>query len=226
MSSDHVLSIRFDEPGPRSFSFKMHGIRLLVRTEGEAILIETNAASVEHQEGELRSMLTLRGVKIVPEVAATQPSEGMKIILDRLVGTIKPSTRAANALQNNGIKYIGQLVQLTGRDLTRMKNFGATSVGELERKLSQLGLRFGMKLDGWTEPTGYTDAQKSLFNLPLASLELSEKTQKKLKKAELSTVIQVIETCKLKRSELDYATYLDLASALNKLGIDLWNLPD
>lgn len=220
MSSDHALSIRFDEPGPRSFSFKMHGIRLLVRTEGGAILIETNAASVEHQEGELRSMLTLRGVKIIPEAASIKPSEDMKVILDRIVGTLELNTRMKNVLSNNRIVYIGQLVQLSARDLMRQKNCGARGVSELEVKLSELGLSLGVKLDGWTAPTGYTDAQKALFSLPLTSLGLSKKTLNKLEKAKLYTVVELIERYAQERGSLwiDYLAQRELTSALEKRG--------
>jgi hypothetical protein len=57
-----------------------------------------------------------------------------------------------NALASAGICYVGELVQVDRRTLLRLKNFGKTSLHEIEEKLAQQGLCFGVALEGWPGP--------------------------------------------------------------------------
>ena len=55
--------------------------------------------------------------------------------------------RASNCLESENIKTIGDLVRLTEADLLAMKNFGKTSLREVEQKLGHIGLSFEMDMD-------------------------------------------------------------------------------
>jgi hypothetical protein len=57
------------------------------------------------------------------------------------------SVRSSNCLRNDGIIYIGELVQKTEEEMLRTPNFGRRSLNEIKETLSQFGLCFGMKLD-------------------------------------------------------------------------------
>jgi DNA-directed RNA polymerase subunit alpha len=59
---------------------------------------------------------------------------------------IELSVRSSNCLRNDGIVYIGELVQKTEEEMLRTPNLGRKSLNEIMEILSQLGLHLGMKL--------------------------------------------------------------------------------
>lgn len=69
--------------------------------------------------------------------------------LFRSVAELDLSVRAANGLQNAGIKYIGELVQKTEQEMLKTKNFGRKSLNEIKELLRQMGLELGMKLQNF-----------------------------------------------------------------------------
>ena len=50
------------------------------------------------------------------------------------------STRAYMVLRAAGIYTVGELVEMSGRDLLKYKNFGRISLNEIEQRLSEVGL--------------------------------------------------------------------------------------
>lgn len=67
----------------------------------------------------------------------------------RKVDELELSVRSANCLKNDNIVYIGDLVQKTEAEMLRTPNFGRKSLNEIKEVLSQMGLRLGMKIQGW-----------------------------------------------------------------------------
>ena len=59
------------------------------------------------------------------------------------------SVRATNCLKSADISVVGELVQRTEAEMLKTKNFGRKSLDEITRVLSEMGLDFGMKLDGF-----------------------------------------------------------------------------
>ena len=74
--------------------------------------------------------------------------------LYRTVDELELSVRSANCLQNAGIKYIGELVQKTEAEMLKTKNFGRKSLNEIKEILSEMGLGFGLKIEGF-DPEAY-----------------------------------------------------------------------
>lgn len=69
-------------------------------------------------------------------------------ILFRLIEEeMELSFRSLNCLNNAGIKLIGQLVQKSASELLDLKNFGRTSLREIENILTEMGLTLEMTLD-------------------------------------------------------------------------------
>lgn len=54
------------------------------------------------------------------------------------------TVRSYNCLESNHILTVGQLVKMTEADLLKIRSFGKTSLREILRKLSDLGLSLGM----------------------------------------------------------------------------------
>jgi len=67
--------------------------------------------------------------------------------LYKSVDELELSVRAANCLENAGIRYIGELVIKTESEMLKTKNFGRKTLNEIKDILSEMGLHLGMKVD-------------------------------------------------------------------------------
>lgn len=70
-----------------------------------------------------------------------------KEVLSRPISTLDLSVRAANCMSEQKIETVGELVRRTKDDLLEVKNFGKTSLREIEKKLKELSLELGMDVD-------------------------------------------------------------------------------
>jgi DNA-directed RNA polymerase subunit alpha len=80
--------------------------------------------------------------------------------LYRTVDELELSVRSANCLQNAGIKYIGELVQKTEAEMLKTKNFGRKSLNEIKEILTEMGLGFGIKVEGFDPETYFANKKK------------------------------------------------------------------
>jgi DNA-directed RNA polymerase subunit alpha len=98
------------------------------------------------------------GAEIVPEempaaaitLPEPEPVAKMLNLKERLalpISDLDLSVRASNCLESENIKTIGDLVRLSEAELMAMKNFGKTSLREVEQKLRSVGLKLDMDLD-------------------------------------------------------------------------------
>lgn len=65
------------------------------------------------------------------------------------IDELELSVRATNCLKSANISLVGELVQKTEADMLKTKNFGRKSLDEIRRMLGEMGLDFGMKVDGF-----------------------------------------------------------------------------
>ncbi len=56
------------------------------------------------------------------------------------------SVRATNCLESENINTVRDLVTRTESQLLEVRNFGETTLNEVREKLSDIGLRLGMRL--------------------------------------------------------------------------------
>jgi DNA-directed RNA polymerase subunit alpha len=66
--------------------------------------------------------------------------------LNMPLAELKLSVRASNCLESENITTVRDLVQRTEDQLLEVRNFGETTLAEVREKLSELGLRLGMRL--------------------------------------------------------------------------------
>lgn len=90
--------------------------------------------------------------------AASVGDAGPQEILNHPVSVLNLSVRASNCLEAAGIKSLRELVSRTEADLLRFRSFGKTSLHEVQRKLSDMGLRLGMS-SSWGEGEGQGSAE-------------------------------------------------------------------
>lgn len=64
--------------------------------------------------------------------------------LEMSIESLDLTVRSYNCLESNHILTVGQLVKITEPDLLKIRSFGKTSLREILRKLSDLGLSLGM----------------------------------------------------------------------------------
>ncbi len=69
-------------------------------------------------------------------------------LLDKPIAMMNLSVRASNCLEAAKIGTVRELVTRTEADLLQFRSFGKTSLHEVQRKLTELGLSLGMRLDG------------------------------------------------------------------------------
>jgi DNA-directed RNA polymerase subunit alpha len=71
--------------------------------------------------------------------------EELKRKLDMPVAELELSVRANNCLEMAKIETVGDLVSMTESELLSLRSFGKTSLREVKRKLTDLGLELGLK---------------------------------------------------------------------------------
>ena len=80
----------------------------------------------------------------------TATGEGLDPALEQKLATplseLKLSARAMNCLENENVSTVGQLVVLNEDQLLELRNFGETSLKEVNHKLNEIGLRLGMRV--------------------------------------------------------------------------------
>ncbi len=78
-------------------------------------------------------------------------SSNLNEALFKGIDELELSVRATNCLKSANISLVGELVQRTENDMLKTKNFGRKSLDEIKRVLNDMGLEFGMKVDGFEQ---------------------------------------------------------------------------
>jgi DNA-directed RNA polymerase subunit alpha len=68
-----------------------------------------------------------------------------------LVSDLKLSLRANNCLHEEGIQTVRDLVSRSREELLEVRNFGETTLEEIEEKLTEIGLKLGMPVPSTAE---------------------------------------------------------------------------
>lgn len=95
-----------------------------------------------------------KSVVVVDDNSSSNPD------LDKKIDEMELSVRSYNCLINEGIKYIGDLVQKSEVEMLKLPNFGRKSLNELKENLRILGLSFDMTLEDWTPPKDPKESKK------------------------------------------------------------------
>ncbi len=77
---------------------------------------------------------------------STHEQSGLGELLEKPVSILSLSVRASNCLEAAKITTLRELAGRTEADLLRFRSFGKTSLHEVHRKLSEIGLSLGMKI--------------------------------------------------------------------------------
>lgn len=94
---------------------------------------------VQYQELGVRVFAPPRGVAMTGDPVLEQK-------LNMSLAELKLSVRAGNCLESENINTVRDLVQRSEDQLLEVRNFGDTTLNEVREKLTELGLRLGMRL--------------------------------------------------------------------------------
>lgn len=100
------------------------------------------------------------------------------------------SVRARNALRKLEVKTVGDLTKLTEKDLLACKNFGESSLREIEGILDRMTLALRPREREVSQGKKYVKPQykKDFSNMPVLDLELGVRARRALRKLNVSTV--------------------------------------
>lgn len=100
-----------------------------------------------------------------PAEAAPSEDAALQGLLSKPVSALSLSVRASNCLEAAKVETLRQLVQMNEAEVLGLRSFGKTSLHEVQRKLADIGLSLGMKLDGSGRPTKPSDQPAALGNV-------------------------------------------------------------
>ncbi len=119
-------------------------------------------------------------------------------VLNIPVTDFELSVRSRNCLQKMGINTLGDLTRTTEQELLASKNFGETSLVEINDMLSSKGLELGQFAHERVEPEPMLDTsilspdEQALLERPIADLNLSVRARKCMVRLGLSTIGELV----------------------------------
>ena len=109
-----------------------------------------HAANITRQQLAYFMFNDSSAIKAVNEEEINEALE-IKGILTKSIDEMELSVRSHNCLQAAGIKTISELVDKEENEMLKFKNFGRKSLTELQEKLGELDLQFGMDIKQYLE---------------------------------------------------------------------------
>jgi Bacterial RNA polymerase, alpha chain C terminal domain len=128
----------------------VHLGELVTKTEEEMLLTPNfGRKSLNEIKQELARVKLRLGMEIPgwPPVDLKDISNRLPDAVFKPAAELELSVRSSNCLRNDGIIYVGELVQRTEEELLRTPNFGRKSLNEIKEVLAQMGLFLGMEFD-------------------------------------------------------------------------------
>lgn len=93
---------------------------------------------------------------IVPVMEDAVQSKQLRILSDTLYYKVSDiqgiTTRILNCIKSLNVKYVGELVRYSQKELLEKPNFGENSLNQLVEMLGNMGLTLGMDTTGWERP--------------------------------------------------------------------------
>ncbi len=83
------------------------------------------------------------------ESNSSSSDSGVNENLFKGIDELELSVRATNCLKSANITLVGELVQRSESEMLKTKNFGRKSLDEIRRVLTEMGLDFGLQVEGF-----------------------------------------------------------------------------
>jgi DNA-directed RNA polymerase subunit alpha len=119
-----------------------------IETNGVVTPEEAIAFAAKTLDDQLNLFINFDEEEFLPEVEDDEVPK-WNTQLFRKVEDLELSVRSSNCFKNDGIMYLGDLVQKTESEMLTAPNFGRKSLNEIKEVLGEISLSLGMKLEGW-----------------------------------------------------------------------------
>lgn len=225
---------------PRSFVNALINLAVLYEDRGRfdaarSCLRRVLAAFPNHTRARLFFKDVESSRQMVIDDSREQRTENRNRILDTPIGEFELSVRARNCLKKMKVTTLGDLIRLDETELTAYKNFGDSSLVEIQAMLTRKGLRLGMRPEE-VDPSAvvaaappvvrYTVAPGSESTLarPVSELELSVRARRCLQRLNIVTVgdlIQHSEAELMSTRNFGQTSLMEIKTRLAELGVSL-----
>lgn len=135
-------------------------LTLDIETDGTVSAEDSIALAARILQDQLQVFINFEEPEVKQEQAQQSELPFNRHLLRR-VDELELSVRSANCLKNENLLYIGDLVQKTEPEMLKTPNFGRKSLNEIKEILVTMGLRLGMKIEGWP-PENIEELSKKL----------------------------------------------------------------
>ena len=126
-----------------------HFDKLVMDIETNGTLSPSDALSVAATMMQNQMALFVKSDNDSYETDSTSNKLGFNPVLLQKINDADISMRASNCLKSVNMIYVGDLVTKTEKEIAAIENLGATSLKEIKKWLSNLGLALGMDVVGW-----------------------------------------------------------------------------
>ena len=152
-------------------------------------------------------------------------------LLETPISEFELSVRSRNCLKQMGIHTLGDLLKTTPAELLAYKNFGETSLHEIEAMLTQKSLKIGQLLEekdanlaGAAAPLDTDSAKAGLLNRSVAELELSVRSRKCLMRLGTNSIAELTQRSEaelLAIKNFGMTSLSEIKRRLNEIGLAL-----
>ena len=141
-------------------SFEVENARVEGRTDLDRLLLEVETnGTYEFDEivqyasryliTRLNAFAALEEKDMAIQAVDKRQGAAQSSLLSEKVDSLELTIRSQNCLRQENIRYIGELVQKTEKDLMRTPNLGRKSLTEISHALAKRQLSLGMALPNW-----------------------------------------------------------------------------
>lgn len=134
-------------------NYTVENARVGKRTDYDSLTLEvwTNGSISPEEAISLSAQILIEYLKLFTEIDDTfaeveilveKEEEKKDKILEMSIEELELSVRASNGLKRANINTVGDLIEKTREEMSKIRNLGQKSLEEIERKLKELGLGF------------------------------------------------------------------------------------
>lgn len=132
-------------------NYTVENARVGKRTDYDSLTLEvwTNGSISPEESISLSAQILIEYLKLFTEIDDTyaeveilveKEEEKKDKVLEMSIEELELSVRASNGLKRANINTVGDLIEKTREEMSKIRNLGQKSLEEIERKLSELGL--------------------------------------------------------------------------------------
>ena len=151
--------------------------------------------------------------------------------LTRPITDFELSVRSRNCLERLGMMTLGDLTEISEQELMGSRNFGDTSLKEIDELLVQNGLSIGCnvatrKADTAAPPKDLSPEQRSAMEQPISDLNLSVRARKCMSRLNISAIGELLTRSPddlLSSKNFGVTSLNEIRAKLSEVGLNLRN---